>query len=112
MTTDSKNNHYFTANLLFGSLRDEQFSSENMWEESFVLIEAKTSGEAFEKAAVLGQSKKLTYQAIDGTKVSWEFVRVERVFEIDETILKNGTELFSRHLRSSEVESLSRPFDE
>jgi hypothetical protein len=112
MTTDSKSNRYYTANLLFGSLRNDQFSSENMWEESFVLIEAKTSTEAYEKAAELGQSTKLTYQAVDGTKVSWEFVRVGGVFEIDGTILQNGTELFSRHLRGSEVESLSRPFDE
>jgi hypothetical protein len=111
MTTDSKSNQYFTANLLFGSLRNDQFSSENLWEESFVLIEAKTSSEAFEKAAELGRSRNLTYEAVDGTKVSWEFVRVERVFEIDEINLQNGTELFSRHLRSSEVESLSKPFD-
>ncbi len=110
MTIDFKNNLY-TASLLFRSLRNGVFLPANLWEESLVLIRAVSREEAEEKACQLGRSRKLSYKTVDGTELTWEFFKVERVFEID-GLLESGAEVFARHLRNTEVESLLTPFDE
>ena len=110
MTTDSKNSVY-TASLLFRSLRDGVFLPENLWEESLVLIRASSREEAEEKACQIGLSRRLSYKTDDGAELTWEFFKVERVFEVDDP-LESGAEVFSRHLRNSEVESLLTPFGE
>lgn len=76
------------------------------------MIEALSPYEAMEKATRLGESRKVSYQTASGEKLVWEFFKVERVFEIDEGLLIDGAELFSRHLRNAEVESLLKPFDD
>ena len=113
MTTDSRNNDLlFAANLLFRSSREGVFDGENLWEESILLVEAPSAAEAEEKAAALALSRQSSYVAMDGAHVAWVFFRVERVFEILDTPLRHGSELFSRHLRHSEVQSLLSPFDD
>jgi hypothetical protein len=110
MTTDSKNNVY-TVSLLFRSLRNGVFLPENLWEEFLVLVHAASLKEAEKKASQIGCLRKLSYNTDDGAELTWEFFKIERVFEIDGP-LENGTEVFSRHLRNAEVESLLTRFDE
>jgi hypothetical protein len=110
MTTDSKGNAY-TASLLFRSLRDGVFLPANLWEESLIFVRAISREEAEEKASQIGRSRALSYKIEDGTELTWEFFKVERVFEIDGP-LESGIEIFSRHLRNAEVESLLTPFNE
>jgi hypothetical protein len=113
MTTDSGNSDLlFAANLLFRSSRNGMFGGENLWEESIVLVEARDVAEAEEKAGVLALSRQSSYVAMDGAQVAWVFFKVERVFELLDTPLRHGSELFSRHLRHSEVESMLSPFDD
>lgn len=109
MTIDSRNK-VFTASLLFRSLRDGVFLSENLWEESFVLIYANSDRDAEEQARQIGQSRKLSYETADGVELTWEFFKVERVFEVVDAI-GHGAEVFSRHLRTGEVDSLLTSFD-
>jgi hypothetical protein len=111
MTTDSKND-LFAVNVLFHSLRNGELCPENLWEESIVLIEASSAKEALRKATELARDKKISYKAENGDQLDWEFSRVVQAFQIDAQQLMNGTELFSRHLRTSEVESLLKPFDD
>lgn len=79
-----------------------------MWEESIILIEASTSEQALEKANAIGIDRTCSYKTISGDELAWHFFKVERIFEVDE--LCDGAEIFSRHLRNSEVESLLTPF--
>jgi hypothetical protein len=109
MTIASKNNFY-TASLLFRSVRDGATVPE-LWEESLVFIRANSSEEALARAREIGYARELAYTAIDKSKVVWKFFKVERVFEVMDELI-DGAEIFSRHLRNSEVESLLTPFDD
>ena len=65
-----------------------------------------------QKAKELGQRSEVSYLGEEADLVKWKFVRVERIFEIDDEKLKDGTEVFSRFLRASEVESMLTSFDD
>ena len=113
MTTDSESSGaLFAANLLFRSSRNGVFEDANLWEESLVLIEAASADDAEAKAALLAVSAESSYAAMDGTRVAWTFFKVERVFEIADLPLRHGAELFSRHLRHAEVQSMLTPFED
>jgi hypothetical protein len=100
---------WYAANLLFESVRQPDDGAEQLWEESIRLIEASSESEATKKATQLGNVERASYQA-DGATVTWKFSRVERVYFIEPAALTDGTELFSRFLRQSEVNSLLTPF--
>lgn len=104
-------NTWFSASLLFRSVHQQPRQGEVLWEESIRLIQASTEEEAAQRAEALGKRTEAQYKVKDD-KVRWTFVRIERVCEIDPQQLTDGTELFSRFLRDSEVESLSRPFED
>ncbi|KQU71209.1 hypothetical protein ASE08_19230 [Rhizobacter sp. Root16D2] len=87
------------------------FDDGNLWEESLILVAGGSAEEAEEKAAALALTRQSSYVAMDGAHVDWVFFKVERVFEILDTPLCDGSELFSRHLRHSEVQSMLVPFD-
>jgi hypothetical protein len=102
---------WFAASLLYKSVHDGQPENDALWEESIVLIEAESRAEAEQKAANLGQGEEHEYVSATGDQVRWTFQGVERVYEILDANLESGTEVFSRLLRSSEVESLLTPIE-
>ena len=59
----------------------------------------------------IGTSEVQTYE-VEGGLVIWKFHSIERVYPVLDDELRNGTEVFSRFLRDSEVRSLLTPFDE
>lgn len=101
---------WYAASLLFKSSRSPA-GAEPLWEESIRLIGADSESEARSKAERLGRSERTSYAASGGA-VTWMFDRVARVCLIDADSLAEGTELFSRFLRNSEVESLLAPFND
>ncbi|MDR0274335.1 MAG: DUF4288 domain-containing protein [Burkholderiaceae bacterium] len=107
---------FYSAALLFRSLRNGAYLPENLWEESVILIRAYSPEEALEKANKIGRTGGTTYTATDGSEVTWEFFKVECVFQVIDDLaidgLADGAEVFSRFLRNSEVESLLTPFEE
>lgn len=109
MTIDFKNNTY-TVSIFFKSLRNGIFFEENLWEESLILICAKSLGEARNKAEVLGKSREFVYKTINDDQISIEFHSVGQICEINE--IEDGSEIFTRHLKYSEVLSLLTPFDD
>lgn len=100
---------WYAASLLFESSRQPADGTEVLWEESIRLVQAKSESEALEKATELGNSDRASYRAGDAV-VNWKFSRVERVYPIETDALIDGTELFSRFLRHSEVRSLLTSF--
>lgn len=75
------------------------------------LIQATTEAEARDLAERIGRSGARNYEVEDGT-VSWTFEGIEQVFLILDAELRNGSEVFSRFLRDSEVKSLLTPFND
>ena len=102
---------WFSASLLFRSIHTVPDGVE-LWEESICLVEADTEAKALAKASAIGHREQVSYVARGEDTVTWEFVQVERVFEIEGGQPSDGVELFSRFLRKSEVESLLKPFEE
>jgi len=70
-----------------------------LWEESILLLQANSEEEAREEAVRLGTASGVTFRAVSGERVIWEFVRVTDMHEILDESLKHGTEVFSRFLR-------------
>ncbi|NIU00703.1 MAG: DUF4288 domain-containing protein [Nitrosopumilaceae archaeon] len=85
---------------------------ENLWEYRVVLVEAICEEEAREKAEILGKDYETTYEALKGDFVTWKFIQVDSVSEIEDEGLKDGSELFSRFMSDSTVKSLLTPFDD
>jgi Domain of unknown function (DUF4288) len=111
MTADSKKNKCFAVLLLFRSLRNGEYTSASLWEESLILVYADTEAEAEQKAIDVGKTRAIKYMTVDGVEVTWEFFEVEQTYSIEDDLSSSGVEIFSRHLRASEAESLLVPFD-
>jgi len=102
---------WYGVNLLFKSVHDQASSNhEPLWEESVFLVEAASDEEARQAGEHLGKSKEHEYISATGDLVKWRFERVESVFGILDDAISSGTEVFSRFLRESEVESILTPF--
>ena len=102
---------WFTASLLFKS-QHHPANRDSLWEEQIVLIEAEDELAAKQKAVKLGKTGELEYRNQTGELLRWSFEQVERLYEVEGNELKDGTELFSRFLRDSEVKSILTPFND
>ena|SRR2546425_165914 len=112
MTTDFKSEFLFSACLLFRAVHNGKPSESDVWEESIVLLHANSQTRAMEQAANIGRGRAFSYPVKDGDVVAVEFVSVERVFKVEDPLTSEGAEVFSRHLRGSEVRSLLEPFSD
>lgn len=100
---------YYSVNILFKSERCD--AEAPLWEEQIILISALNETEAKEKAEIYAMEQQVDFDTTGDVKIKWKYHQIERVFLIDDD-LEDGTELFSRFLRNSEVESLLTPFDD
>ena len=100
----------FSASIPFRSEVTNRAPSESLWEESIVLVSAQSEDDALVRATAIGKQREHSYPIESGEELRWIFDRVERIYTIDAEALESGTELFSRYLRASEVESLLTPF--
>ena|ERR1700722_6596207 len=101
---------WYAVSLLYKSVHIPTEAKPTLWEESIRLIQAGTESEARDEAEKIGRSREHTYEVEDGV-VTWNFERIESVFLIRGEEPRSGSEVFSRFLRDSEVESLLTPFD-
>jgi hypothetical protein len=111
MIADSKN-RVFAASLLFRGVSDNCPSEGDVWEESIILILAEDEESATQKAEKIGRENVVSYKAMAGNMLAWKFVQIERLYEIMDSEITDGTELFSRFLKNSEVESILSAFDD
>jgi len=100
---------WFSASLFYRARHSPESDNDWLWEERIVLIAAPDLEQAAESARVLGKAEEHEYATENG-RLRWEFVRLERVTEI-EGALESGTELFWRFVRQTEADSLLDPFD-
>lgn len=109
--TLSSDRSFFGACLLLRSAHDGAVSTNDLWEESIVIVRAASEAQAEARAAAMGRQREVSYRNAANEAIAWVFVQVERVYRIDDA-LDDGAEVFSRFLRNSEVESLLAPFDD
>lgn len=109
---------WYTVSLLFRANCSSQSNSPALWEERLVLIEAPSAEDAEREGTILGRRGDHEYEVRGRStgeakeKLKWTFDRIERVFLVEDDRLGHGTELFSRYLRDSEIQSLLTPFDD
>lgn len=103
---------WFSASLFFRAMHSNESIKSDIWDERIILISASSINEATERVNTYAEESEVAYQVTDTDSLCWSFVRVERIFEIQSDKLESGTEIFSRFLRSSEVESISQPFED
>src|SRR5207249_9739854 len=85
---------------------------ESLWEDQIVLIRAESEAEAEREGERLGRAGDHEYVSAAGILIRWTFRQVESVCEIDAETLESGTEVFSRFLRTQEVDSMLTPFSD
>jgi|SRR5439155_26898824 len=103
---------WFTASLLFKSNIPNEPEAQALWKESIVLIRSADEDEARTKAEEIGKREELEYLAAAGNPVRWTFEKIESIHQILADDLEHGTEIFSRFLSLSEVESLLSRFSD
>jgi Domain of unknown function (DUF4288) len=103
---------WFCAAILKAAEHNGERRADSLWEEQFFLIESDSEKLAFEKAEQLASRREAPYKNDKGELISWQFVKVDRVYSIAEEKLGSGVEVFSRFVRDSEAKSLMTPFEE
>lgn len=103
---------WYAASLLYESAHDCHPSSDALWEDRIVLVQADSEAAAKKQAESFGKAEECAYTSATGEPVHWVFRQVERIYPIETETLESGTEVFSRFLRASEAESLLTPFRE
>jgi hypothetical protein len=98
----------FSVNYFMESASEDDHDL--LWEERIILVEAGSEDEAKEIASTRAKSEEHSYSA-EGKRIDVKLYQVDRACPI-EGPLESGTELFSRFLRQSEVESLQTAFDD
>ncbi|MCB0385100.1 MAG: DUF4288 domain-containing protein [Bdellovibrionales bacterium] len=90
---------------------DESSNGEGIFEESIILVLAESQDAAKSIAEEIGRGQQTQYQNAEGNLVRWVFLKVWNIYQIQSDKLDHGTELFSRHLKESEVKSISEGFN-
>jgi hypothetical protein len=103
---------WFCAAILRVAERDGERKTDSLWEEQFFLIESANEKLAWEEAEKLASHREAPYKNEKGELISWQFVKVDRLYAISEEKLRSGVEVFARFLRDSEAKSLMTPFEE
>jgi hypothetical protein len=103
---------WYTGDLLFKAVHMNHPGREAVWEERIVLLEAEDESRAMLAAERLGKEGEHEYYVskAENDLLRWTFARVQKIHPVEDATLHSGTELFSRFLRESEVQSLSAPF--
>ena len=105
---------WYTGNLLFRAVHSNRPDPDPVWEERIVLLQAIDESGARNLAERIGKEAEHEYHVskAENDVLRWTFVKVQKLYAVEDETLRPGTELFSRFLRQAEVESLLTPFGE
>jgi len=100
---------WYTACLFFEGVCDKPQEEGNLWEERCVLVQGDDAAEVEQRARQIGEAGEHDYTTADGNFLRWHFRKVERVYQLIDDELQDGTEVFSRFLDDSQAASLLQP---
>lgn len=78
---------------------------QQVWEEHLFLVRAYDADHAKSRAEELARRLECSYEAANGSRVTWKFKRISKVHQL-EGDPADGAEVFSRFLKDSEARSL------
>jgi hypothetical protein len=88
--------NWYVAEALFQSAIAPQIASYSpLIERTYFLVSADAETAANEKAVTLARSKEHSYANAEGDTVQWSFLKIERVREVLDETLGDGTEVWS-----------------
>jgi hypothetical protein len=70
------------------------------------MLRAENRDSAYERALMISKSQEAIYLNDNGQQVSWTFVGLENLEELDNATIKDGTEIWGRVFRTNDPDSL------
>jgi hypothetical protein len=102
---------WYSASLFFKSVHKQGVEASGLWEEKVFLFSAESEEQVRLLAAAVGKEEEVSYETVSAGLVEWKFDSVGNVCPLSNDRPGEGTEVFWRFLRASEVESILKPFD-
>ena len=103
---DKRLQYWYIATLVIASKVEDGLEVQTC-EEQIRAIRAPNAEAAYEKALAIGKSEETTYQNMYGQTVTWEFVGLDDLDELDNT-MHDGVEIRSRLFGHQTPSSLVR----
>jgi hypothetical protein len=88
---------WFATRLLFEAV-DVETERPRTWEDRLLLIRARTSEEAVDKAMRKGRESEHEYVAAEGNRVRWRFRTIGDVQPVLDERIEDGTEVYSSYI--------------
>jgi hypothetical protein len=101
---------WYSAALLFQSVHNKCPTQNDIWELQIIVIQALSEDTAMKIANEIGKQREHEYISATGDLVQWVFRQIESLTQLSGDI-EHGTEIYSRFLRTSDVERLLTPFE-
>lgn len=98
--------NWYVATLIIVSRHKGEPQHLPLCAEQIRLIRAHSADEAYEKALQLGRAEEHAYESIDGNNVSWEFVGLEDLEEIEGKSIRDGREVRNRFFNHAHPNNL------
>ena len=98
-------NKWFIATLIIRSRVGNNSNEAQLCDEQVRLIKAPDEDTAYAKASELGKEEEVSYQNEYGQIVTWEFIGLADLEELDATI-RDGTEIRSRLFHNDNPKNL------
>ncbi|MED0670109.1 DUF4288 domain-containing protein [Aneurinibacillus aneurinilyticus] len=108
--------NWYAIKILFESIHfgnplpdkiDEHYYDNNkkLFEESIILIKAKTIEQAYNIAEEQAKQSEHEYLNSYGQLVRWKFVNILHAFELNDDEFKTGTEIYSRFIHAKKEDT-------
>ena len=109
---ESEGPHWQGVSVLLRCIIEGEGPEHWLWEERILLIKASTEERARDAAEQEARGSEHSFINSEGAKVSWAFSEVLQVYKVESENLESGVEVFSRFLRTEEIESMRKRFPE
>lgn len=100
---------WYTASLIYKGVNEDNLTE--LCEERIILFHALCEQDVYAKAESFGLDSEHTYEVERGGTLQWKFDSVERVYEVDDSEIHDGSELFSRFLTKDDVAILKKSIE-
>jgi hypothetical protein len=104
MTRDSK--QWFAVRLIMESVRSDPSDGHKLFEDRILLVKARTSDQARQKATTLAKASGHSYRTATGADVAWKFSDVLDVKSLLDETIEDGSEIYYAFLHQDELDAV------
>lgn len=91
---DCRDLRWFWVSALFKSEHLNKVRKRHLWERTVFLVRATTKELAEQYAQNLAKNKEIEYESANNDSVRWTFQGIERINELHDEAISDGTEVF------------------